>query len=150
MSWTYTTTTPRLKELLLGAAPETLREARVLFTHLGARWVLKMEEAGYEIAHGEGYVALTDAADGDHDGPHKAGGAHYMGTGGDQNLYVDGAFVDEGGKRVWKVVYVKSSDHPAWKVGGALWLPLHPSCRWGGDFTRPDANHISVAWGGRS
>ena len=31
---------------------------------------------------------------------------------------------------------------------GQMWKDMHPLCRWGGDFTRPDSDHYSLTWGG--
>lgn len=41
----------------------------------------------------------------------------------------------------------RTEDHAAL---GAYWKTLHPRCRWGGDFGRPDGNHYSIEWGGRA
>lgn len=122
----------------------TLREARVLFTKLSAELVLWVDSHDgsdgkdkWEFAESEGYVKDTDAADGDYDGPHKEGGAHYTGTGKDFNLYING-------------VWIKSA-HPTWKLIAAWWKARHPLCRWGGDFTgkaKGDFNHFSIAWAG--
>lgn len=92
---------------------------------------------GFQVAFGEGYVALTDGADGDHDGPHKAGGAHYTGLGFDLLVYENGRYVSDG-------------DHPAYQQLGAEWKRLHWLARWGGEFAKPDANHMSFEWGGKS
>jgi hypothetical protein len=92
--------------------------------------------AGYEVAMGEGLVAVTDAADGDHDGPHRAGGAHYTGLGLDLLVYnTIGVFIADGA-------------HPAYSRLGEKWRRLHPLARWGGDFGDPD--HYSFVWEGRS
>ena len=89
---------------------------------------------GARLAYGEGYVALTDGADGDHDGPHKKGGAHYTGLGMDLLLYVNGTYITDG-------------DHPAWQKIGAMWEQMNSSARWGGRFE--DANHFSFEHEGR-
>lgn len=114
----------------------TLRQARCLFTRLKAEfetWVFA--QPGWELNESEGYVKDTDAADGDYDGPHVNGGTHYLGTGHDLNLYVNG-------------VYITDSGHAVWKKLGAKWKSMHPLCRWGGDFKRKDANHISIFFAG--
>lgn len=116
----------------------TLRQARCLFSKLKAEfevWIGTNE--GWEFNESEGFVADTDAADGDYDGPHKNGGAHYTGTGCDLNLFVNG-------------VYIAFGSHPAYLKFGAKWKSMHPLCRWGGDFDKPDANHISIEFGGRA
>lgn len=115
----------------------TLREARVLFTRLKAEWITWVFAQGYELTASEGYVKDTDAADGDYDGPHMNGGAHYTGTGEDFNLFIDKQLVT-------------NSDHPVWKKIGAKWKTMHERCRWGGDFAKKDANHISIEFGGKA
>lgn len=92
--------------------------------------------AGYEVAFGEGLVALTDAADGDHDGPHLDGGAHYTGLGFDLMIYNTIG------------VYISDGSHPAYRRLGEKWRRIHWLARWGGDFTKADPNHFSFAWGG--
>lgn len=39
-------------------------------------------------------------------------------------------------------VYMTSSD--AYKPLGQKWKSMHPLCRWGGDFSKPDGNHFSL------
>lgn len=48
----------------------------------------------------------------------------------DLNLFVGGVYIDssEGHKRL-----------------GEFWESLHPRCRWGGRFKRPDGNHYSYS-----
>jgi len=108
-----------------------LSEKRVLFTRLLCRLVL---ESAYDLAFGEGYVALTDAADGDYDGPHKKGGGHYSGLGIDLLLYDNGVYV--------------TGDHPAWQDIGPRWEAMNPLCRWGARFGDP--NHFSLEHEGRA
>lgn len=43
---------------------------------------------------------------------------------------------------------VYQTDSAAYAPLGAYWKSLHPVCRWGGDFTRPDGNHFSMEWAG--
>ena len=115
-----------------------LREKRCLFTHLMADLITWVDaHPGWELAFGEGYVAQTDAANGDYDGPHKQGGAHYTGLGHDMILYVNGDWITDSG-------------HPVWTVIGVRWEGRHELCRWGGRFVSPDANHFSLEHEGRS
>ena len=114
----------------------TQRQARCLFTLLKAQLVIWVNEQGWDICESEGYVKDTDAADGDYDGPHKKGGAHYLGTGCDLNLYVEGLWISDG-------------SHPIWQTIGRRWKALNPLCRWGGDFLKRDSNHISLEFQGK-
>ncbi len=115
----------------------TLREKRCLFTLTKARLIVWICVQGWEVASGEGYVALTDAADGDYDGPHKKGGAHYTGLAEDLLLYVNGEYIADG-------------NHPAWHAIATKWESMHPLARSGLFFTTRDANHISFEHEGRS
>lgn len=115
----------------------TQREARCLFTKLIAElttWIFSHD--GWEINFSEGYVKDTDAKDGDYDGPHKKGGTHYLGTGIDINLFVDGVWIN--------------SNHTVWHIIGNRWKLMSPLCRWGGDFPQKDYNHFSIAYGGQA
>lgn len=89
----------------------------------------------WRMREGEGYVALTDGADGDHDGPHMAGGAHYNKLGRDFDFFV----LELNGSRSHL-----TTDHPYWHEVGEFWKSLHPLCRWGGDFHTKDYNHLSL------
>lgn len=39
---------------------------------------------------------------------------------------------------------VYQRETPAYKELGDYWKSLHPLCRWGGDFKKPDGNHFSI------
>lgn len=95
----------------------------------------------WRVRLAEGFVGYTDAADGDHDGPHLTGGAHYNKLGQDFDLFL----VDESGVR-----FHVTGANPAWEEIGAFWKSLHPLCRWGGDFKSRDYNHISLFHEGKS
>lgn len=119
----------------------SLSEKRCLFTSLLAELIVWANRRGIRLALGEGYVALTDAADGDHDGPHKAGGAHYTGLGVDLLMYRPTAFGLE---------YVADGGDPTWTMLGAEWERMHSFCRWGGRFSNIDPNHFSLEHEGRA
>ena len=116
----------------------TLPEARIAFTLGIARLILwandNIPKVG--IAFGEGLVSLTDARDGDYDGPHKKGGGHYNG------LAVDLLIYDEHGK------YIKDGGHPAYRLLGEQWERTDSLARWGGRFKSVDSNHYSFIWNG--
>lgn len=123
----------------------TLREKQSLFTILKAQLVLWIRAQGWCYIEGEGYVADTDAADGDYDGPHKKGGAHYTKLGEDGALFIDGRWEENiyrGGR------WVKEGGSSQWKAIGVRWESMHPLCRWGGRFS--DDNHLSIFHEGRS
>lgn len=53
----------------------------------------------------------------------------------DLNLFVDGEF---------------RADTEAHRPLGNYWKQLHPLARWGGDFSKPDGNHYSFEYWGKS
>ena len=118
--------------------PLATKQAEFAIAH--AKWIVWVYEQGWRITKSEGYVGDTDARDGDHDGPHMRGGNHYTRLAEDDNLWAlrDG---------VWTLL--SRGDEPEWSWAGAKWLTMHPSARWGGNFSRPDANHISFEHEGR-
>lgn len=67
---------------------------------------------------------------------HMVGSLHYQG------LAVDIDLFDANNN------YLTSTE--AHKEFGEFWKSLHPDCRWGGDFSKPDGNHYSVTFGGKS
>jgi len=95
----------------------------------------------WRIRLAEGFVGYTDARDGDYDGPHLKGGAHYNKLGQDFDLFI----LDERRMR-----YHVTNSHPAWDEIGATWLGMHPLCRWGGNFASRDFNHVSIFHEGMS
>ncbi len=102
-------------------------------------WVYT-ELRGVRLTFGEGHVAVTDAKDGDHDGPHRRDGGHYRATAIDFNLFILCTAGNPSGE------YVTSSDHPMWKIIGDKFTSLHPLCRAG--YKWGDANHLSVMHNG--
>lgn len=115
----------------------SLRQRQALFSRLLAQLVTWIyTHPGWEVTFSEGYVGDTDAADGDYDGPHLKGGAHYNKLAMDLNLFVDGKWVQ--------------GMTPEWEEIGAKWEGLHPLCRWGGRFMSRDANHVSIFYAGRA
>lgn len=100
-----------------------------LFAQYFAQWVVWVcSHPEYSVRFAEGYVADTDAADGDHDGPHIAKGGHYT------RLAMDVILE-------FRSEWIKDGDHPAWLYVGEQWEAMHPLARWGGRFG--DGNHLS-------
>jgi len=115
--------------------PSELSQLRIDFTRALCELVVWAGEQGYELAFGEGYVAITDAADGDYDGPHMRGGSHYTGLGHDMILYRQGVPVTNGDDGVWQEI-------------GANWKRIDSRARWGGDFASKDSGHFSFLYQG--
>lgn len=40
------------------------------------------------------------------------------------------------------------TDAESYRPLGEYWKTLDPDCRWGGDFSKPDADHFSLTWEG--
>lgn len=115
-----------------------------LYTYLVGVWLtwIYSELTGVRVTMSEQYVAITDGKDGDHDGPHRADGAHYSKRGGDWDLFINCTFEHPQGE------YVSDGGHPMWKVIGDKWAGLHSLARWGGHFASRDDNHISIEHAG--
>jgi hypothetical protein len=114
---------------------ETLREARCLFTRLLAQLLFEADRRGYGVALNEVYRDARIAELNRQAGKGIQNSLHLIGLAADLNLYQGDLYL------------AKSEDHAAL---GAYWKALHPLCRWGGDFTKPDGNHYSLTWGGRA
>lgn len=113
----------------------TLREARCSFTLALSKLVLYAQTIGYQVAFDEVTEHLTTR---DPTSDHTPGSLHHLGLAGDLILYKDGLYLsaseDYEPLGLWWVQY--GIDHE---------LPL----AWGGNFTKPDGNHFSLAWKGR-
>jgi hypothetical protein len=96
-----------------------------------ARLIVWIYDQGWQCSIGEGFVADTDAKDGDHDGPHRKDGGHYKKLATDLNLFIGGKLISDG-------------THPAWAQIHRFWRSLHMNA-----VTIPDdMNHIAFQHGG--
>lgn len=106
-----------------------LGQKQELFMRLLPRLIDKAYELGYQLRGGEllrpQLVAETYAAE----GKGISNSLHLKKLAIDLNLFKDGVWLKD------------SRDH---KPLGEYWKSLHPLCRWGGDFSKPDGNHYSV------
>lgn len=85
--------------------------------------------------HPEWRLTLGEGYDDDYKG-HATNSLHYIRLAQDLNLFVDGSYI--------------TGNHPAWHAIGQFWCGLHEDCRWGGNFSSKDYNHVSVTHGGVS
>ena len=109
-----------------------LRDKRIKFTALLCELIeWGNEEDGWEIALGRDY----DEGDPDERLRHMPGSLHYLGLANDLCLYING-------------VYQTTTE--AYKPLGECWKSLGPDCRWGGEFKKPDGNHFSLTYRGKS
>ena len=107
-----------------------LREKRVKFTKLKAELILWINglHPGWEVAEGRDFDESNEKL------RHMKDSLHYSGLADDLALYIDG-------------IYQTSTE--AYREIGEKWKSLDPECCWGGDFSRPDGNHISIKFQGR-
>lgn len=113
----------------------TLGEQQRRFPPLVAQLIARVYASGYEVTFGEAFRTREQAALNAQAGTGIANSLHCDRLAIDLNLFKDGKYL---------------TDSEAWRPFGEFWKSLDPDCRWGGDFTRPDGNHFSLAYGGRA
>ena len=90
---------------------------------------------GYKLTGGELWRSRAAAAANARSGLGIENSLHMLRLAQDFNLFKGSKFLE------------KSEDH---RELGEFWKKLHPLNRWGGDFSKPDGNHYSMAHGGRA
>jgi hypothetical protein len=113
----------------------TLREQQSLFVTLIAQFVDWVYEQGYELTFSEAWRSPQEAAVQAAAGAGVVNSLHTMRLAIDLNLFKDG------------VLLTQVSDY---EPLGVQWESMNPLARWGGRFTRPDADHFSLTYGGVS
>jgi hypothetical protein len=111
----------------------TLGEKQRLFTRYLGQLIQWSYSNGYELTFGDAFRPAQQAAANAAAGTGIKNSLHTQRLAVDFNLFIDG-------------VYQNSSI--AHKPLGDYWKTLHPSCCWGGDFTRADGNHYSFTHNG--
>ena len=107
-----------------------LRDKRIKFTRLKAeliQWINSHPD--WEVAEGRDFDELNEKLH------HKKGSLHYSGLADDLALYING-------------IYQTTTE--AYREIGKKWESLDPDLRWGGDFSKPDGNHISIQYQGKA
>jgi hypothetical protein len=114
---------------------ETTRQRQSRFARNAARLILHAYELGYEITLGEAWRSPEQAKWNAANGIGTSNSLHTERLAIDLNLFKEGRYIidDEGHKEL-----------------GAWWKAIAPDCRWGGDFTKKDFNHYSIAYDGRA
>ena len=108
----------------------TLSEKQRLFTRLVGLLIDRAYAEGYELTFGEAYRTKEQAAwNAEKAGTGIVNSLHCKRLAVDFNLFIN---------EQWQT----SSE--AHRSLGEYWKTLHPDCRWGGDFIRPDGNHYSL------
>lgn len=105
-------------------------EKQHLFLKLVARLILWVDEQPeYQLTGGELYRSPKEAQENAAKGIGISNSNHSKRLAIDLNLFINGQYV------------TASADY---KRLGDYWKALHPLCRWGGDFAKPDGNHFSL------
>lgn len=118
----------------------TLGEQQRRFCELIGILIRWAYEQGYELSFGEAYRTPEQAALNAKSGAGIANSLHTKRLAIDLNLYLD--TTAEGDEDIYQ------TDSKAYRLLGEFWKRLHPLCRWGGDFSKPDGNHFSMEWQG--
>ena len=107
----------------------TLSEKQRLFVRLSAEHDLWCYANGYELTDGESYRTPEQAALNAAKGTGILNSLHTKRLARDKNLFIAG-------------VYQTTTE--AHRPLGEKWESMHPLCRWGGRFSKPDGNHYSI------
>lgn len=108
----------------------SLGEKQRRFVELVGRLIAWCYANGYELTFGECYRTPEQAALNAKSGAGISNSLHAKRLAIDVNLFVNG-------------IYRQESD--AYKPLGDYWKTLDPDAAWGGDFSKPDGNHFSLA-----
>lgn len=108
----------------------TTRQQQSEFVRLVAKLIEFAYANGMELTFGEAWRTPEQAALNAKKGSGISNSLHIERLAIDINLFVGGVFVDS------------SAGHTRL---GEYWESLHPRCRWGGRFKRPDGNHYSYS-----
>ena len=107
----------------------TLGEKQRLFTKLVAALISWAYANGFELTFGDAFRSAEQAAANAASGKGIANSLHTKRLAVDLNLFVESQY---------------QTQSEAYRPLGIYWKGLHPLCRWGGDFSKPDGNHFSL------
>lgn len=113
---------------------ETVRQKQSRFVRSVARLIDHAHSLGFELTFGEAWRTQAQARLNAQSGAGISNSLHIDRLAIDLNLFKDGIYLEDG-----------ESHRPL----GTFWKSLGPDHCWGGDFSRPDGNHYSIAHGGR-
>lgn len=109
-----------------------LGEKQRLFMQLVGKllvWVYTPESDGWAVTGAELYRTPEQAQLNAASGAGISNSLHTKRLAIDLNLFINGVY---------------QTDSAKYKEMGTYWKSLHPLCRWGGDFSKPDGNHFSL------
>jgi hypothetical protein len=109
----------------------TLLDLQQTFALLSARLIIWANEQGYGITYSEAYRSPQEAALNAKSGAGIAASLHCERLAIDLNLFKDGVLLES------------VADN---KPLGDHWKTLSELARWGGDFSKPDADHFSLTY----
>lgn len=119
----------------------TLGDKQRLFAQLIAEFITWCFANGYEVTFGEAQRSKAQAEANAASGAGIANSLHLIRLAIDLNLFLDSKpGIDDD-------IYQPKSE--AYLPLGVKWESMHPLCRWGGRFSRPDGNHFSLEHEGR-
>lgn len=110
----------------------TLGEKQRLFMQLIGKlltWVYTPESDGWAVTCAEFYRTPEQAALNAQKGVGISKSLHTLRLAADLNLFIGGVY---------------QTDSEVYHEMGEYWESLHPLCRWGGRFSKPDGNHFSL------
>lgn len=107
----------------------TLGQKQRLFVQLIGQLILWCYSQGYELTFGESVRDPRIAKLNEELGKGISNSLHLKRLAVDFNLFIEGKY---------------QTTTEAHQPLGTYWKSLHPLCRWGGDFSRPDGNHYSM------
>lgn len=110
-----------------------LGQKQRLFVRLVGLLIAWAYAKGYELTFGEALRTQAQANANAASGAGISNSLHLLKLAIDLNLFVEGIY---------------QTDSASYKELGDYWKSLHPLCRWGGDFSRPDGNHFSIEHNG--
>jgi hypothetical protein len=108
----------------------TLSQKQRLFTKLLGQLIDWAYKNGFELTMGEAWRTPEQAKRNADNGTGILNSLHCERLAVDLNLFVGGVYCP---------------DTKAHTRLGEYWKSLHPNCRWGGDFRKPDGNHYSLS-----
>lgn len=114
----------------------TLGDKQRLFAKLMGEFLVWCYAEDYEITFGEATRPPEVAELYASQGRGIANSLHNKRLALDLNLFTDSSLESD------EDIYQSSSE--AYRPLGEKWESMHPLCRWGGRFTRPDGNHFSL------